>query len=111
MTVPAVLKAQEREKRLKHGPACAQRRAHFLPVVMSVEGALGEEAEELVNRLAEGLAAKWGRPLHEVLRTVRLKLAVASARGTSHCIRGARTSWLALGATDGRENGGRPPAD
>jgi hypothetical protein len=108
-TVKAVLKAQEREKRLKHGPACAQRRAHFVPVVMSVDGALGEEAEELIGRLAAGLAAKWGKPLHEALRIVRLRLAVASARGTSHCIRGARTRWLGLGETDGRMAGGQPP--
>jgi hypothetical protein len=110
-TVAAVLRAQEREKRLKHGPACAQRRAHFVPIVMSVDGALGEEAEEFVGRLAAGLAAKWGKPLHETMRTVRLQLAVASARGTSQCIRGARTRWLDLGATDGRMTGGpQPPA-
>jgi hypothetical protein len=109
MTVPAVLKAQEREKRLKHGPACAQRRAHFLPVVISVDGALGEEAEELVGKLAAGLAAKWGKPLHEAMRTVRLRLAVANARGTSHCIRGARTRWLGLGETDGRMTGVKSP--
>jgi hypothetical protein len=109
MTVPAVLKAQEREKRNKHGPACSQRRAAFVPVVMSVDGALGEEAEELVGRLAAGLAAKWGKPLHEATRTVRLQLAVASARGTSQCIRGARTRWFGLGDTDGRTTGGHAP--
>jgi hypothetical protein len=108
-TVAAVLRAQEREKRLKHGPACAQRRAHFVPIVMSVDGALGEEAEDFVGRLAEGLAVKWGKPLHETTRTVRLQLAVASARGTSQCIRGARTRWLGLGETDGRMIGGQPP--
>jgi hypothetical protein len=102
MTVEAVLRKQEREKRLKHGPACAQRRAHFVPFVMSVDGAMGEEAEEFICRLGEGLAAKRGQPLHETMRDIRLRLAVASARGTSQCIRGARTRWLGLGETDGR---------
>jgi hypothetical protein len=105
MAVAAVLKAQEREKRLKHGPWCAQRRAHFVPFVMSVDGALGDEAEELVGLLGAGLAAKRGKPLHETMRELRLHLAIASARGTSHCIRGARTRWLGLGGTDGRTTG------
>jgi hypothetical protein len=105
MTVAAVLKAQEREKRLKHGPWCAQRRAHFVPFVMSVDGAMGEEAEELVGLLGAGLAAKRGKPLQETMRELRLQLALASARGTSHCIRGARTRWIGLGGTDGRTTG------
>jgi hypothetical protein len=108
MTVDAVLRKQEREKRLKHGPACAQRRAHFVPFVMAIGGALGEEAEEFVGRLGVGLATKRGKPLHETMRDIRLRLAVASARGTSQCIRGARTRWLGLGATDGRTIGSQP---
>jgi hypothetical protein len=105
-TVEAVLRAQELEKRRKHGPACAQRRAHFVPFVMSVDGALGEEAEQFVCLLGEGLAAKRGKPLHETMHDIRLRLAVASARGTSYCIRGARTRWLGLGDTTGRTTGG-----
>jgi hypothetical protein len=108
MTVAAVMRAQEQEKRRKHGPACAQRRSHFTPFVMSVDGALGEEAEDFVNRLAEGLAMKRGEKLHETIAEVRLQLAVASARGTSHCIRGGRTRWHGLGATNGHTTGGQP---
>jgi hypothetical protein len=67
--------------------------------------AMGEEAEEFVCRLGEGLVAKRGQPLHETMRDIRLRLAVASARGTSQCIRGARTRWLGLGETDGRTIG------
>jgi hypothetical protein len=104
-TVAAVLKEQEDEKRLKHGPGCAQRRAHFIPFVMSVDGALGPAAEDLLCRLGEGLAAKRGTPLHETMADIRHQMAVASARGTSHCIRGGRSRWLSLGETDDRITG------
>ena len=79
-----------------------------MPFVMAIGGALGEEAEEFVGRLGVGLATKRGKPLHETMRDIRLRLAVASARGTSQCIRGARTRWLGLGATDGRTIGSHP---
>jgi hypothetical protein len=76
-------------------------------VVPSQAIGIGEEAELFVCLLGEGLAAKRGKPLHETMHDIRLRLAVASARGTSYCIRGARTRWLGLGDTTGRTMGGQ----
>jgi hypothetical protein len=85
-----VLAKQEKEKKDKYVEHCLARRRHFTPLVFSVDGLRGIEAEAAVKRLASRLAAKWKRTYSEVCGYVRSRLALTLVRTTSLCLRGAR---------------------
>ena len=54
-----MLSSAEKEKKGKYAAACEDRRALFTPLVCSVDGMLGKEADCFIKRLGERLAAKW----------------------------------------------------
>jgi len=85
-----VLEKHEKDKKDKYLQACLDRRRQFTPLVFSVDGMRGKEAEAAGKRLASLLAAKWKRPYSDVCAFVRSRLAMALVRATSLCIRGAR---------------------
>jgi hypothetical protein len=85
-----ILKRHEKEKRDKYLDLCLARRRHFTPLVFSVDGMRGGEAQAASKRLASRLAAKWNRTYSEVCGFVRSRLSVALARSTSQCLRGTR---------------------
>jgi hypothetical protein len=85
-----ILKRHEKEKRDKYLDLCLARRRHFTPLVFSVDGLRGGEAQAASKRLASRLATKWGRTYSEVCGFVRSRLSVALARSTSQCLRGTR---------------------
>ena len=85
-----VLAKKEEEKKNKYVVLCLARRRHFTPLVFSVDGLRGIEAEAAVKRLASRLAAKWKRTYSEVCGYVRSRLALTLVRTTSLCLRGAR---------------------
>jgi hypothetical protein len=85
-----VLEKHEKEKKVKYGAACLARRRQFTPLVFSVDGLRGTEADAASKRLASRLAAKWKRTYSEVCGFVRSRLAVALVRTTSLCLRGSR---------------------
>ena len=90
MSTLMVLQKHEREKKDKYLQPCLDRRRHFTPLVFSVDGAMGPEADAAVKRLSSLLADKWRRQYLEVCGFVRSRLSLALARATSMCIRGAR---------------------
>ena len=67
------------------------RRASFTPLVVSVDGVLGREAECFIKLLAEKIAIKWTKSYPEVAGWIRAKLSFATLRATSLCLRGSRT--------------------
>jgi hypothetical protein len=85
-----VLAKHEKEKKDKYVEHCLARRRHFTPLVFSVDGLRGAEAEAATKRLASRLAAKWKRTYSEVCGFVRSRLALTLVRTTSLCLRGAR---------------------
>jgi hypothetical protein len=85
-----ILRKHEREKKLKHGPACLERRRHFTPLVFSVDGLRAPETEAACKRLASLLSSKWKRPYAELCGFVRSRLSIALARSASRCIRAER---------------------
>jgi hypothetical protein len=93
-----VLAAHEKEKKDKYLADCLARRRHFTPLVFSVDGLRGVEATAAGNRLAVMLSAKWNRPYSDVCGYVRSRLAIALARTTSLCLRGARDPTARAGA-------------
>jgi hypothetical protein len=85
-----VLEKHEKEKKQKYNLACQARRRQFTPLVFSVDGLRGAEADAASRRLASRLAAKWKRTYSEVCGFVRSRLSVALVRTTSLCLRGSR---------------------
>jgi hypothetical protein len=85
-----ILKRHEKEKRDKYLEPCLARRRHFTPLVFSVDGLRGTEAQAASKRLASRLSTKWKRTYSEVCGFVRSRLSVALARSTSLCLRSAR---------------------
>jgi hypothetical protein len=85
-----IVQRHEREKRAKYLDLCLACRRHFTPLVFSVDGLRGGEAQAASKRLASRLATKWGRTYSEVCGFVRSRLSVALVRSTSQCLRGTR---------------------
>jgi hypothetical protein len=85
-----ILKRHEREKRDKYLDLCLVRRRHFTPLVFSVDGMRGTEAQAASKRLATHLSKKWKRTYSEVCGFVRSRLSMALARSASQCLRGSR---------------------
>jgi hypothetical protein len=90
MAPKKVLEKHEKEKKDKYVEPCLARRRTFTPLVFSVDGLRGTEAEAASKRLASRLAAKWKRTYSEVCGFVRSRLALTLVRTTSLCLRGAR---------------------
>ena len=89
----AVLATSEIEKKRKYSGAAEMRRATFTPFVVSVDGALGKEAENFVKHMADVLAAKWERNYAEVVGWLRASLSFSIIRATGWCLRGSRKKW------------------
>ena len=85
-----VLQKHERQKKGKYLQACLKQRRSFVPFVVSTDGMLGYEANNLIRRLALKLAEKWSFPYSQVCGMVRARVSIAIARATHLCIRGSR---------------------
>jgi hypothetical protein len=89
-TPAKVLLRGEQLKKNKHEAACLERRRHFTPLVFSVDGMRGKEANAAGKRLAQLLSIKWKQDYANVCGFVRSRLSIALVRTMSQCIRGAR---------------------
>ena len=85
-----VLARQEKEKKTKYLEPCLQQRKSFVPFVVSTDGMLSYEAQNLVRRSSRTLAGKWEMPYSQVCNLVRTRLSIAIARATTLCVRGSR---------------------
>ena len=59
-TPSTVLLNAEVEKRNKYADACAAIHAHFTPLLFSVDGLAGSEANCFLKRVACRLSSRWG---------------------------------------------------
>jgi hypothetical protein len=85
-----VLAKQEKEKKAKYVGPCLAGRRTFTPLVFSVDGLRGTEANAASKQLASRLSAKWKRAYSDVCGFVRSRLAITLVRTTSLCLLGAR---------------------
>ncbi len=85
-----VLKRHEKEKKTKYLQACLQQRRSFVPFVVSTDGMLGYEANNLLKLLSLKLSEKWQLPYSQVCGLVRSRVSIAIARATHLCVRGSR---------------------
>ena len=81
---------QEREKKQKYLQACLDRRRHFTPLVFTVDGVPGVEAQRAIKHLAAKLSRKWGKTYSCVCGFVRSRISIALARSVTTCLRGSR---------------------
>jgi hypothetical protein len=85
-----VLLRHEKEKKGKYLDRCIASRRQFTPLVFSVDGLQGVEAQAASKQLAAKLAGKWKRPYSEMCGFVRSRLSLALVRATSLMLRGCR---------------------
>ena len=85
-----VMKYHETEKKNKHHGPCTLQRRDFIPVVVSVDGILGEETKTLLKQLAGKISKKTQRPYSQVRCYVNARMSIAICRATHLCIRGSR---------------------
>ena len=86
----AVLASQERTKKKKYLASCLAQHRHFTPFVVSVDGLIGREANQVLRKLATRLAEKSGKPYSVVCGFMRARMSIAIARATHLCLRGSR---------------------
>ena len=75
--VAAILSSAEEDNKRKYCDAAEVRRASFTPLVVSVDGVLGWEAECFIKLLAEKIAIKWKKSYPEVAGWIRARLSFA----------------------------------
>ena len=85
-----ILAAHEKEKKDKYLWTCLELRKDFTPMVYSVDGIAGREAQNAEKRLATHLASKWNRGYSQMVYYVRVRMAIAVVRANSLLIRGSR---------------------
>ena len=102
----AVLTTHERAKKVKYLEACYERRRHFTPLVYSVDGLAGEEAQAASKRTASLLSRKWKRAYSEMCGYVRSRMALSLVRTTSLMMRGARDGQAHLRRPVGEDGAG-----
>lgn len=88
--IATILSGGEREKIRKHQQACQDRRADFVPFVVTTDGCIGSQAQKFLRRLGRRLAEKWGRAYSEVAGFLFARMSIAIVRATSMCIRSTR---------------------
>ena len=103
-TTASVLKQHETAKKAHHRLVAEDRRIHFTPLAVTVDGVWGREAGHFLKRLASTLCERegWrGRGYSQVLGWIRARLSTALVRATARCLRGSRVPWRGLGCEDG----------
>ena len=85
-----VLLQHEKEKKDKYLRTCLELRKDFTPMVYSVDGIAGREAQNAEKRRATHLASKWNRGYSQMVYYVRVRMAIAVVRANSLLIRGSR---------------------
>ena len=90
-----VLERAAREKKGKYEQACLDQRRSFMPLIYSVDGMRGKEAEVFEKRIAALLSQKWSRAYSALAGWVKVRMALAVVRSNTMLLRGSRRrhSW------------------
>ena len=85
-----VLEHHEKEKKDKYLRNCLEMRKDFTPMVYSVDGIVGCEAQNAKKRLAVHLAGKWNHEYSWMVFYVRVRMAIAVVCANSLLIHSSR---------------------
>jgi hypothetical protein len=91
-----VLKSAEKVEKNKYLDHCLQQRRAFTPFIISVDGLLGYEANNLLKRLAFHIAEKWQKPYSVTCGLVKSGISLACVRATHQCLRGSRIPFRTI---------------
>jgi len=87
-------KTQEELKTKTYNAACEDKSWEFIPFVISTDGALAPKAKDVLSRLSKHLSKKWGTSEGVVSNWMKARIAMATARASSACIRRNRKKPL-----------------
>jgi hypothetical protein len=104
-----ILANQEKEKKSKYLQSCLDQRRSFIPFVVSTDGMLGYEANNLIKCIAQKLADKWKLPYSVICGLLRSRMSIAIARATHLCIRGSRVTATRISRKPQWEDGAGVP--
>ena len=85
-----VLEQHEKEKKDKYLQNCLEMRQDFTPMVYSVDGIAGLEAQNVEKTLATQLAGKWKREYLQMEYYVGVRMAIVVVQANSLLICGSR---------------------
>ena len=81
------LQMAEKEKKQKYLEAFLWKCHHFYPLVSSMDGIPGVEADAKLKRISTRLASKWKQPYCRTCGYVKSRVAITLVRATHRCIR------------------------
>ena len=85
-----ILSDAEKAKKIKYEATCRRRGEKFVPFIITTDGALGAEANNMISKIASATAEKLKMQKSNVLTWARSRIATALVRACSACIRGSR---------------------
>ena len=92
------LQMAEKEKKQKYLEAFLWKCHHFYPLVSSMDGIPGVEADAKLKRISTRLASKWKQPYCRTCGYVKSRVAITLVRATHRCIRGSRLTSYNISA-------------
>ena len=90
MDSETILESCVRVKKLQYLQSCAERRHSFMPLIYSVDGMAGREAQSFEKRITHILTEKWERHYSELRGFVRGRMSLSVVRSNSLLLRGTR---------------------
>jgi hypothetical protein len=100
--IATLLLQQENEKKKKYKTVTEAQGKFFTPFVVTTDGIIAKEGQQLLKTVGRKLAEKWDKPESDTMAFVRRKMSVAVARAMSARIRGERRgNKISMGFEDG----------
>ena len=91
-TLQQCYRTNEMEKKRKYNERILQvENGSFTPLVFSVNGGMGKEANKCYSRIAEKLAEKRDEPYLVMMYWIRRKISFSMMKSIIMCIRGSRS--------------------
>jgi hypothetical protein len=99
-TLKAVLRYNEQQKKNHYNTRVVEmEHGTFTPIVLTIKGVMGPEANCFHKTLAEKIATKTGERYEDVTRLIRVKISFLVLRAAILCLRGSRTLFNRRGET------------
>ena len=84
------LQKAENDKKKKYMYSCLQKRRHFYPFVVSLDGILGVEAEAMLKHITSRLTKKWNKPYPWTCGQVKSTVEITLVRAMHCCLQGSQ---------------------
>ena len=97
-SVKAVLKSSETSKKTSYNVRVMEvEHGTFTPIILTVKGVMGPEANRYHKTLASKIAEKTGESYSDVTRIMRVKISFLVLKASLTCLRGSRTIFSSKG--------------